>query len=134
MDQSAQPVVLIVEDDDTIARLLRDVFSLQHFRPLVARSAAAAAAALASTRPALMTLDLAMPQISGQTLLQVVRARPETCTLPVIVITSQLPVEPAVRDMVAAVLEKPFELVELLEAVRIALASEPPTSQRQRGA
>lgn len=133
MPNSQQPLVLIVEDDDTIARLLHDVFSIQGFHPLVARSAPAAAAALAAHRPALMTLDLSMPHISGQTLLQVVRAQPDTRALPVIVITSQLPVDPMVRDLVAAVLEKPFELAELMEAVRLALGAEPPAWLRQLG-
>jgi DNA-binding response OmpR family regulator len=133
MTNTAQPLVLIVEDDDTIARLLHDVFSIQGFRPLVTRSAAEAAAALAAARPALMTLDLSMPHISGQTLLQVVRAQPDTRALPVIVITSQLPVDPMVYDLVAAVLEKPFELAELMEAVRAALGADPPTWIRQIG-
>jgi len=133
MEASAQPVVLIVEDDGTIARLLRDVFALQGFAPHVARSAAEAAAELATVRPALMTLDLGMPHISGQTLLQVIRAQPDTRTLPVIVITSQLPVDPAVRGMVSAVLEKPFELAELMEAVRLALGADGPPSSRAIG-
>lgn len=133
MPNSPGHLVLIVEDDDTIARLLRDVFTIQGFRTLVARSAPEAAAALAASRPALMTLDLSMPHISGQTLLQVVRAQPDTRGLPVIVITSQLPVDPMVRDLVAAVLEKPFELAELMEAVRLALGADPPAWLRQLG-
>ena len=44
--------------------------------------------------------------------------RSETCGIPVIVITSQLPVEHVVRQLAAAVVAKPFDLDELLAAIK----------------
>jgi DNA-binding response OmpR family regulator len=116
--------ILVVEDDPTISRLLRDIFTLAGGAVRLAATADAATASLSEARPTLMTLDLNLPGISGQALLERLRHEPELRGLPVIVITSQLPVDHEVRAMAAAVLEKPFDLDELLAAVnRVAPAS-----------
>lgn len=112
------PQVLIVEDNATIARLLYDVFTLRGYSPLVARSADEALSHLATAHPLFITLDLIMPGSSGESLLQLLRSQPQTATLPVIVITSYLPVEPEVELLADAVLEKPFDLDDLLDAVQ----------------
>lgn len=109
--------ILVVEDDPTISRLLRDIFTLAGGAVRLAASADAAAARLSEARPALMTLDLNLPGVSGQALLERLRREPALRDLPVIVITSQLPVEHEVRALAAAVVEKPFDLDELLAAV-----------------
>lgn len=109
--------VLIVEDDTTLALLLRDVCHICGYEPIIVHSAYAAAVQLAQARPLLMTLDLRMPGINGQTLLQVVRAQPETADLPVIVITAQ-PITHQIRALADAVLPKPFDLDELVETIQ----------------
>jgi DNA-binding response OmpR family regulator len=109
--------ILVVEDDPTIGMLLREIFTLAGGAVRLAPSASAAAAAISAARPALMTLDLNMPGMSGQDLLAQVRVRPETRGLPVIVITSQLPVQREVLELAAAVVPKPFDLSELIATV-----------------
>jgi DNA-binding response OmpR family regulator len=109
--------ILVVEDDPTISRLLRDIFTLAGGAVRLAATADAAAASLSEARPALMTLDLNLPGVSGQALLERLQREPALRDLPVIVITSQLPVEHEVRALAAAVVEKPFDLEELLAAV-----------------
>jgi DNA-binding response OmpR family regulator len=110
--------ILVVEDDPTIGRLLSEIFSIAGAEARVAPTADAAAAHISEARPALMTLDLNLPGTSGQELLERVRVRPETRGIPVIVITSQLPVSRQVAALAEAVVEKPFDLGELLDAVR----------------
>ncbi len=109
--------ILVIEDDPTISRLLKDIFTLTGRAVRLAPSITAANARIAEARPALITLDLNMPGTSGQTFLEGVCMRSETCGIPVIVITSQLPVEHVVRQLAAAVVEKPFDLDELLTAI-----------------
>lgn len=109
--------ILVVEDDPTISRLLRDIFTLAGGAVRLAATVDAATARLSERRPALMTLDLNLPGVSGAALLERLRTQPELRGLPVIVITSQLPVERGVRELAAAVVEKPFDLDELLAAV-----------------
>ena len=109
--------ILVIEDDPTIGRLLKDIFTLAGSAVRLAPSIAAANARLSEARPALMTLDLNMPGTSGQTFLEGLCMRPETCGIPVIVITSQLPVKQVVIQLAAAVVAKPFDLDELLAAI-----------------
>jgi two-component system nitrogen regulation response regulator GlnG len=109
--------ILVIEDDPTIGRLLKDIFTLAGRAVRLAPNIAAANARLSEARPALITLDLNMPGMSGQTFLEGVCMRPEMCGIPVIVITSQLPVEHIVTQLAAAVVAKPFDLDELLAAL-----------------
>lgn len=107
--------VLVVEDDPTIGRLLTDIFALGGVAVRLAPTADLAAAQLRAARPSLMTLDLNLPGTSGEQLLAEVRE--EARGIPVIVITSQLPVRTEVRALAEAVVAKPFDLSELIDAV-----------------
>lgn len=107
--------ILVVEDDPTIGRLLHDIFTLGGGAVRVAPTADAAATQLRRAQPALMTLDLNMPGMSGEELLMRLREGPRA--FPVIVITSQLPVRHEVRELAEAVVAKPFELSELIATV-----------------
>lgn len=109
--------ILVIEDDPTIGRLLRDIFALGGRAVRLAPTADAASARLLEARPAFMTLDLNMPGTSGEHFLEQVRERPETRDIPVIVITSQLPVDHRLQAMAEAVVAKPFDLEELIAAV-----------------
>jgi CheY-like chemotaxis protein len=109
--------ILVIEDDPTIGRLLSDIFALGGRAARVAPSAAVASEQLAEARPAFMTLDLNMPDMHGSRFLEQVRERPETRDIPVIVITSQVPVTNELRSMAEAVVAKPFDLEELLAVV-----------------
>lgn len=114
---TATPTILIVEDDPYIARLLIHLFEMQGYSVRLARSAEAAARELSADRPDMIALDLNLPGASGQTFLRLVRGQPDTRALPVVVITAQVPVEGQVSASADAVVEKPFELYELLDVV-----------------
>lgn len=116
MDET--PTILVVEDDSAIGGLLREIFTMGGYRVEVAHSGAAAADLLSASRPALITLDLNLPDISGQALLVGLRARPDMAGLPVVVITSQLPVGSRVLALAEAVVSKPFDLDHLLATVQ----------------
>jgi DNA-binding response OmpR family regulator len=109
--------ILVVEDDPCIGNLLRDIFTLAGGAVRLAPTADQASAQLQAARPALITLDLNLPGMRGDELLAQVRVRPETRDIPVILITSQLPVQREVVSMAEAVVAKPFDLEELLDTV-----------------
>lgn len=112
------PTILVVEDDGAIGGLLREIFTLGGYRVQVAPSGAAAAALLSAGPPDLIALDLNLPDISGQALLAGLRERPDTAGLPVVIITSQLPVARGVVAQAEAVVAKPFDLDHLLATVQ----------------
>jgi len=116
-----QPRVVVVEDDPSVAELvilyLRNAgFIVEH-----AASAAAARAAFRETKPALVILDLGLPDTDGRALLRELRTHADT---PVLVLTARADDS----DKIAALDEgvddyvtKPFNPRELVARVRAVL-------------
>jgi DNA-binding response OmpR family regulator len=117
MDTS-DTLVLIVEDDVPIASLLAAMLSEHGYQVLVAYSAGMAMQLLAEVRPAVVTLDAALPGISGPTLLWLMRQQEATREVPVIMISAMVHLEREVSGSVQAFLPKPFNLEEVLARVR----------------
>jgi DNA-binding response OmpR family regulator len=82
-----------------------------------------ASALIASFRPNVILLDLALPYRSGASLLTQLKANPDTATIPVVILTAMpdmLPTER--RRQAAAIVQKPFHARSLVETVRTACA------------
>ncbi len=60
-------LVLLVDDEPPIRRLLRTLFEMAGWRVAEAETAGAALYAVAVRRPELVVLDLGLPDISGAT-------------------------------------------------------------------
>jgi two-component system phosphate regulon response regulator PhoB len=73
---------------------------------------------LAEVRPAVMTLDAALPGISGPTLLWLIRQKEATRELPVIMISAMVHLEREVGGSVQAFYPKPFNLEDVVATVR----------------
>src|SRR5438552_2204336 len=67
--------VLVVEDEEQTAALLRDLLREFGYEPLLVRSAEAARSALDTERPDVILLDLRLPLMSGLDFLQIDRVR-----------------------------------------------------------
>ena len=69
--------------------------------------------------PHVILLDLAMPRVNGWDFLQRLRETGKIGTVPIIVVSAHLRVEPqAVLKMgVSAILPKPFNLPELIDLI-----------------
>lgn len=122
MENTAAPLVMIVEDDPVIARLIATMLGAFGYRTQIALTAEAAALALAEAQPALVTLDLNLPGMGGAAFLHELRAAPDSADLPVIIVTAQQQIPSAARALADAVLIKPFGLEELIGAVGAATA------------
>jgi PAS domain S-box-containing protein len=81
--------ILICEDDHDIAALLQMILEREGYNCGLAYSAAEARQMLAARSYSAMTLDLALPDEDGITLLQSLRKDTATASLPVIVISAQ---------------------------------------------
>lgn len=115
---SDAPCVLLVEDEPTIRRLLRDALRRQGFRICEANGVAAALAAAAEHGPDLVVLDLGLVDGDGLRFLNEYRAWSDR---PVLVLSARQ----AEQDKVLALdrgaddfLSKPFSLAELLARIR----------------
>lgn len=117
-----QQVVLVVEDEpsiiDLITAVLQSSASAPAARVVPARGWAQAQRALGSVRPALITLDLVLPEEDGLEVLRALRARPDLADVPVIIISAQVDSASQRRAFLAGASDfvaKPFS-VDLLDA------------------
>ena len=81
--------VLVVDDDPPIVRLLRKCLEQHGLEVATACDGAACLLAIESQRPDLVILDVMMPVMDGFQALRVLREKPETRDLPVILLTAR---------------------------------------------
>jgi CheY-like chemotaxis protein len=112
-------VVSVVEDDDDIREDLARVLKARGLQVLEARHGAAVLDEIRrrGVRPSLLLLDLMMPVMDGWALLNAQATEPLLDGVPVVVMTARDPAGP-LPSTVHAVLQKPFSLTELLDAVQ----------------
>jgi diguanylate cyclase (GGDEF)-like protein len=116
----AHTALLVVDDDPDIAKLLAQVLAAPDREILVAGTAAAAQEAVARRAFGLIVLDLVLPDADGRALLTRLRERPDTSTIPIVVL-SALRSGPARAECFAlgadAYVEKPFDLGVVADTV-----------------
>jgi two-component system, OmpR family, KDP operon response regulator KdpE len=119
---SASPLkILVVDDEPPIRKLLRMGLSTQGYDVLEAPTGKAALDLLAQS-PALIILDLGLPDLQGLELLRMIRARDES--VPIVVLSSRGDEagKVAALDLGADdYITKPFGMDELLARMRAAL-------------
>jgi len=116
--------ILYVEDEPLNAALVENIVSLLPGRSLrVAASVAAGIAALAESVPALVIVDLNLPDGTGFDVLGHIRSRHELADLPVFVLSADATHESARRATELGAnryITKPFELRQFLDLLEMA--------------
>ncbi len=100
--QGRRPRILVIDDYVSDARLLRRLFEVNHrFEVIEAHSGTEALSAIEESAPDLIILDLILPDISGEQLLEMLRQRAQTRDVPVVVVSAR-EIDPALRARLAA--------------------------------
>jgi CheY-like chemotaxis protein len=115
--------IAVIDDDGAIRRLVEATLSEEGYEMLLLGSAEAAAAALRTTVPDLIFLDIHMEQRDiGWYLLSLLWLQPVLSTVPVIVCSGDRDALARLRREVPAphcvLLDKPFDVQDLIDAVR----------------
>ena len=116
-----KPLILIVDDEPQIRRLLTVTLEANAYRVLAAVSGQEGVVLAAQHRPALVILDIGLPDLSGQEVLRRLREWSQT---PVIVLSVQDDGKGKVAALDAGAddyVTKPFNTDELLARLRVAL-------------
>jgi len=117
-------LVLIVEDEDSIREVIRDVLEDRGFRVTSARNGAEALRLLDTVRPDVLVLDLLMPVMHGWDFMESYVDKTDGQAIPIVVVS----VNPALprsfnRFGVRQVVSKPFDVDVLIDAVEHAIPS-----------
>jgi two-component system phosphate regulon response regulator PhoB len=121
---SAKPRVLIVEDEEPLTLLLRYNLEAEGYSVDSASRGDDAEIMLREQVPDLVILDWMLPGLSGIELCRRLRLRPETQSLPVILLTARGEESERVRGLATGAddyVVKPFSVPELLARVRALL-------------
>ena len=115
----SQPTILVV-DDTPMFRDLESLFLARSGRVVTADGGREGLALARRLKPALMLVDLFMPDLDGAALCQALRRDPELAHIPVVILCSSDRAEDRARALRAGaddVVGKPISRVTLIEAV-----------------
>jgi len=117
--------ILIVDDEPDIADALRTILADRGFQVRVCSNGIDAVTALFDETPDLMIMDVMLPGMDGHSLITKLRDEggEALCAMPIIVISALEPSGSMFNKFpqVTAFITKPFELSNILDAVRRAL-------------
>jgi CheY-like chemotaxis protein len=85
--EDERPKILIVDDDDALAEVLSDRLRRQGFGTIIAETGEWGLAKARSDHPALIVLDLQLPDVDGFTVCEQLADSSETCAIPVIILS-----------------------------------------------
>ncbi len=123
------PLVLVVEDEVSMVRLLKAALGSQGFRVVEAASGQEALRQAATRSPDLVVLDLGLPDLDG---LEVTRRLREWSPVPIIVVSARGQEGDKIKALDAGAddyVTKPFAVGELLARMRVALRHAAQTAQ-----
>ncbi|HSJ50114.1 MAG TPA: response regulator [Actinomycetota bacterium] len=122
---SDAPVVLLIDDEPVLLRLLEINMRSAGFEVRTAGSGEAAVVSATTRRPDVVVLDLGLPDLGGWETLRRLRAFAGVTEAPVIVLSGldrDAAGDPGYAAGVYAFLVKPIEPTDLVQTVRRALA------------
>ena len=125
------PRILLADDSATIRATLESMLG-DHFEVLAVTDGNEAITAALEFRPQLILLDVVMPLIDGLSACRILRAREETATTPIILVTSQtdeLDVEAGYAAGCTDYVQKPIDEHELLVKIDSWLAISDPAAE-----
>ncbi len=119
----APRLVLVIDNDEDVTRILSYIFETQGHQVICAHSGNEALALARRHRPDLITLDLNLPDVDGFEVLKLLRAAEESRHIPVICISVRPDVRLALALGADFCMEKPLDIDRLRELSGKALAT-----------
>lgn len=132
--RSLSPHVLVVEDEPAQREMLAYNLSAEGFRVSTASTGDEGLAVIAEDPPDVVVLDWMLPHVSGIEVCRRLRARPETRSMPVIMLSARGEESDRVRGLETGAddyVSKPYALGELLARVRAQLRRARPSTVGQ---
>ena len=129
----ASPVVLVVDDSPTIRKSVEITLKREGVQVVTASSGVVALAAISTTPPQLILLDIMLPKVNGYQICQIIRRNPDYKHIPVVMLSGKDGVFDKVRGKLVGATEyitKPFEPRDLMRVVRKYVPADQPGAGR----
>ena len=129
--RSDQPTVLLVEDEPSQREVLAYNLEAEGFRVMQAADGEEAMEIVADTPPDVIVLDWMMPNVSGIEVCRRLKSRPETRSIPVIMLSARSEEVDRIRGLETGAddyVVKPYSVAELMVGVRANLRRSRPSS------
>ena len=111
-------IVLVVEDEYGIAKLLEDVLEDEGHRVLSATNGRQALERVAAERPDLVLTDYMMPVMDGAALIKALKADATLADIPIVVMSSMPEAAVSQRCLgYARFVRKPFHIFDVIDTV-----------------
>ncbi len=120
--------MLVVEDDASIRELVREALTQEGLTVVVARDGGEAVRIAAERRPAAVVLDIELPVLDGHEVAAAIRER-HGDSVPFVVMTASRTIGSTSAIRARAYVTKPFDLNEIVRAVRPLLEPPPASSE-----
>ena len=121
---TAAQKILVVEDDPDIRKLVQYHLARERYKVLEAEDGENALKLIQREKPNLIVLDLMLPGLSGQEICKILKSKPDTAALPILMLTAKageadkvLGLETGADDY----LTKPFSPREMVARVKAIL-------------
>jgi two-component system, OmpR family, alkaline phosphatase synthesis response regulator PhoP len=112
------PAILIVEDEQSIAGLIKERLDEEGYQVTVAYTGEEAVRDIKLQKPDVITLDIYLPDANGIKMLENIKANPETRMIPVIIISSSDEGEDAKGKGAEEFIRKPINFKKLMETIK----------------
>ena len=112
------PLALIIEDDKKLSNIFSLALKAAQFDAEIVADGETALARLADTVPAIVMLDLHLPHISGEKILQTIRADARLINTQVVLATADALMAEYLHKDVDLVLLKPISVNQLREVAK----------------
>lgn len=123
-------IVLVVDDDPVILKLLEVNFEMEGFGVLVAHDGEEGIAVARDARPDVIVSDIMMPKVSGLELVVALKSDPETSDIPIILLSAKAQNADVRSGLDAGAddyVTKPFEPLDLVDRVNRLLEARHPS-------
>jgi signal transduction histidine kinase/CheY-like chemotaxis protein len=126
-----RPVILAIDDDPGVLHLVQRMLEKHGYSIAVASSGAEGVRLAHSIRPALILLDVLMPEQDGWDTLNALRATPETRDCPIVLLTVSDEIQRGRALGATAHLQKPIKQETLVQVIGKLLANGTPVQASQ---